>query len=94
MLPIWNQETFILHIAQSEGETIIAEAEVKGWSEADVHFRRVVSISMGNQKFLCGSFFKNLWTDKHTKKKASMQVLRLFNNLKVKKVPQYDFIYL
>lgn len=95
MLPIWNQETFILHIAHSEGKNITAEAEVKVWSEADVDFRRVVSMSLESQKSLCGSCFKNLWIVNHKKKmKFSMQRLRLCNNLKVMKVPQYDFIYI
>lgn len=47
------------------GKNIRAEAEVKVWSEADADFRRVVPISLGSQKSLCGSSFKNSWTDNH-----------------------------
>lgn len=53
-----------------------AEAEVKVWSEAEVDFRRLVSISLGSQKSLCGSSFKNLWTDNHKKNITSSKIVQ------------------
>lgn len=67
---------YITH-SPERGKIITAEAEVKVWSEADVGFRRVVSISLKVRNFFVVPVSKSHGLTTIKKMKASVQVLRL-----------------